>query len=192
MSIATPPSFHAVKYTATACCFRSNRDTECYSSGKFAGKDSTTTPLTLICTLSVPADVLFHPNEIELAPSNVAKRDTENYTVKNTHVCCAVYVKSTVMSETVHVMPSGNCEVEMTLLLERQMKNIWTGVFVPMEHRQTTTDLSAISTEALSQYQTVFFWHTECYFQLLNVVAFQSTLRAATVPVVTLTNSWQT
>lgn len=53
--------------------------TESYSSGKFAGKDSTTTSLTLICTLSVPADVLFHPNEIELAPSNVAQRDTENY-----------------------------------------------------------------------------------------------------------------
>lgn len=92
--------------------------------------------------------------------------DTENYTVKNTHVCCAVYVKSMVMSETAHVMPSGNCEVEMTLLLERQMKNIWTGVFVPTEHRQTTTDLSAKSTEALSQYQTVFFWHTECYLVL--------------------------
>ena len=66
-----------------------------------------------------------------------------------------------VMSETVHVMPLGNCEVEMTLLLERQMKNIWIGVFVPMEHRQTTVDLSAISTEALFQYQIVFFWHTE-------------------------------
>ncbi len=90
--------------------------------------------------------------------------DTENYTVKNTHVCCAVYVKSTVMSETVHVMPSGNCEVEMTLLLERQMKNIWVGVSAPTEHRQTTTDLSAISTEALSQYQIVFFWHTESPF----------------------------
>lgn len=51
----------------------------------------------------------------------------------------------------------------MTLLLERQMKNIWVGVSVPMEHRQTTTDLSAISTEALFQYQIVFFWHTECY-----------------------------
>ena len=49
----------------------------------------------------------------------------------------------------------------MTLLLERQMKNIWVGVSVPMEHRQTTTDLSAISTEALFQYQIVFFWHTE-------------------------------
>ena len=49
----------------------------------------------------------------------------------------------------------------MTLLLERQMKNIWIGVFVPMEHRQTTVDLSAISTEALFQYQIVFFWHTE-------------------------------
>lgn len=115
MSKETPPSVHALKLTATACCFRS-------------------------------------------------KRDTENYIVKNTHVCCAVYVKSTVMSETVHVMPSGNCEVEMTLLPERQMKNIWVGVFVPMEHRQTTTDLSAISTEALSQYQIVFFWHTECYY----------------------------
>lgn len=98
-------------------------------------------------------------------------RDTENYTVKNTHVCCAVYVKLTVMSETVHVMPSGNCEVEMTLLLERQMKNIWVGVFVPMEHRQTTTDLSAISTEALSQYQIVFFWHTENYPGILPSVA---------------------
>ena len=32
-----------------------------------------------------------------------------------------------------------------------------------METRQTTTDLSAMSTEALSQYQTVLFWHTECY-----------------------------
>lgn len=89
--------------------------------------------------------------------------DMENYTVKNTHVCCLVYEKSTVMSETVHVMPSGNCEDEMTLLLERQMKNIWTGVSVPTEHRQTTTGLSAISTEALSQYQTDLFWHTECY-----------------------------
>lgn len=68
-----------------------------------------------------------------------------------------------VMSETVHVMPSGNCEVEMTLLPERQMKNIWTGVSVPTEHRQTTTDLSAISTEALFQYQIALFWHTECY-----------------------------
>lgn len=94
---------------------------------------------------------------------NVFNGDTENYIVKNTHVCCAVYVKSTVMSETVHVMPSGNCEVEMTLLLERQMKNIWVGVFVPMEHRQTTADLSAISTEALSQYQIIFFWHTESH-----------------------------
>ena len=88
-------------------------------------------------------------------------RDTENYTVKNTHDCCAVYVKSMVVSETVHVMSLGNFEVEMTLLLERQMKNIWTGVFVPTEHRQTTMDLSAISTEALSQYQTDLFWHTE-------------------------------
>ena len=93
---------------------------------------------------------------------NVFNGDTENYTVKNTHVCCAVYVKLMVMSETLHVMPSGNCEVEITLLLERQTKNIWTGVRVPAEHRQTTTDLSAISTEALSQYQTVLFWHTEC------------------------------
>lgn len=93
---------------------------------------------------------------------------TENYTVKNTHVCCAVCVKSTVMSETVHVMPSGNCEVEMTLLLERQMKNIWTGVSVPTEHRQTTTDLSAISTEALSQYQTDLFLHTECYLSKIH------------------------
>lgn len=88
---------------------------------------------------------------------------TENYIIKNTHVCCAEYAKSTIISETVYVIPSGNCEVEMMLLPERQMKNIWTGVFVPMEHRQTTMDLSAISTEALSQYQTVFFWHTECY-----------------------------
>ena len=93
------------------------------------------------------------------------ERDTENYIIKNTHVCCAEYAKSTIISETVYVIPSGNCEVEMMLLPERQMKNIWTGVFVPMEHRQTTMDLSAISTEALSQYQTVFFWHTECYPQ---------------------------
>lgn len=56
----------------------------------------------------------------------------------------------------------------MTLLLERQMKNILTGVCVPMEHRQTTVDLSAISTEALSQYQTVLFWHTENYSSFLN------------------------
>lgn len=98
--------------------------------------------------------------------ANVLNGDTENYTVKNTHVCCAAYVKSMVTSETVHVMPSGNCEVEMTLRLERQMKNILTGVSVPTEHRQTTTDLSAISTEALFQYQTVLFWHTECYFVL--------------------------
>lgn len=100
-------------------------------------------------------------------PSDIAEfgtfRDTENYIIKNTHVCCAEYAKSTIISETVYVIPSGNCEVEMMLLPERQMKNIWTGVFVPMEHRQTTMDLSAISTEALSQYQTVFFWHTECY-----------------------------
>ena len=88
-------------------------------------------------------------------------RDTENYTVKNTHDCCAVYVKSMVVSETVHVMSLGNCEVEMTLLFERQMKNTWTGLFVPMEHRQTTTDLSAISTEASFWYQIVLFWHTE-------------------------------
>lgn len=111
-------------------------------------------------------------------------RDTEDYTVKNTHVCCAVYVKSTVMSETVHVMPSGNCEVEMTLLLERQMKNIWVGVFVPMAHRQTTTDLSAISTEALSQYQTVFFWHTECsyYFVLMLQMTFSVLLSYREIP----------
>lgn len=49
----------------------------------------------------------------------------------------------------------------MTLLPERQMKNIWIGVSVPTEHKQTTTDLSAISTEALFQYQTVLFWHTD-------------------------------
>lgn len=98
--------------------------------------------------------------------------DTENYIVKNTHVCCAVYAKSTVLSETVRVMPSGNCEVEMTLLLERQTKNIWIGACSPMEHRQTTTDLSAISTEALSQYQTVFFWHTENYPGIPPSVAF--------------------
>lgn len=30
MSIDAPPSFHTEKYTAAACCFRSNRDTECY------------------------------------------------------------------------------------------------------------------------------------------------------------------
>lgn len=96
------------------------------------------------------------------SPQKAGTRDTENYIIKNTHVCCAEYAKSTIISETVYVIPSGNCEVEMMLLPERQMKNIWTGVFVPMEHRQTTMDLSAISTEALSQYQTVFFWHTEC------------------------------
>ena len=100
---------------------------------------------------------------MSLTPS-AYNRDTENYIVKNTHVCCAVHAKSTVLSETVHVMPSGNCEVKITLLLERQMKNIWTGVCSLMEHRQTTTDLSAISTEALSQYQIVFFWHTECSY----------------------------
>ena len=33
---------------------------------------------------------------------------------------------------------------------------------------------------------------TECYFQLLNVVTFQSALRTVTVPVSILTNSWQT
>ena len=98
--------------------------------------------------------------------ANVFNGDTENYIIKNTHVCCAEYAKSTIISETVYVIPSGNCEVEMMLLPERQMKNIWTGVFVPMEHRQTTMDLSAISTEALSQYQTVFFWHTECYLMV--------------------------
>lgn len=98
-----------------------------------------------------------------------ATRDTENYTDKNTHVCCAVYVKSMVMSETVHVMPSGNCEVEMALLLERQTKNIWTGVCALTEHRQTTTDLSAISTEALFQYQIVLFWHTESPFHCRRV-----------------------
>lgn len=163
MSIDAPSSFHTEKYTAAACCFRSNRDTECYSSGKSAFRDNTSVPLTLTCKRFSSVFNVAQANEIESAPalSNVVQRDTENYTVKNTHVCCAVYVKSTVMSETAHVMPLGNCEVEMTLLLERQMKNIWVGVFVPMEHRQTTTDLSAISTEALSQYQTVFFWHTE-------------------------------
>lgn len=30
MSIDAPPSFHTEKYTVVACCFRSNRDTECY------------------------------------------------------------------------------------------------------------------------------------------------------------------
>lgn len=95
---------------------------------------------------------------------------TENYIIKNTHVCCAEYAKSTIISETVYVIPSGNCEVEMMLLPERQMKNIWTGVFVPMEHRQTTMDLSAISTEALSQYQTVFFWHTECSYTFAPIL----------------------
>lgn len=73
-----------------------------------------------------------------------------------------------VMSETVHVIPSGSREVDMTLLLDRQIKNIWTGVPSPMEHRQTTTDLSAISTEALSQYQTVSFWHTENYLAIFQ------------------------
>lgn len=29
MSIDAPPSFHTEKYTAVACCFRPNRDTEC-------------------------------------------------------------------------------------------------------------------------------------------------------------------
>ena len=104
-------------------------------------------------------------------------RDTENYTVKNTHVCWSVYVKLMVMLETVHVIPSGSCEVDMTLLLDRQMKNVWTGVPLPMEHRPTTTDLSAMSTEALSQYQTVFFWHTENYrnrsaTQVLSILTF--------------------
>ena len=73
-----------------------------------------------------------------------------------------MYVKLIVISETAHVIPSGSCEVDMTLLPERQMKNVWTGTLSPMEHRQTTVDLSAMSTEALSQYQTVCFWHTEC------------------------------
>lgn len=137
--------------------------TECYSSGKSAVRDNTSTSLTLTCKRFAPVLNVAQANEIESAPalSNVVQRDTENYTVKNTHVCCVVYVKSMVMSETAHVMPSGNREVEMTLRLERQMKNIWTGVSVPTEHRQTTTELSAISTEALFQYQTVLFWHTE-------------------------------
>lgn len=123
-----------------------------------------------------------------MSPQKLGTRDTENYIVKNTHVCCVVYVKSTVMSETVHVMPSGNCEVEMTLLLERQMKNIWVGVFVPMEHRQTTTDLSAISTEALSQYQTVFFWHTENYTSTVHALSPLSVADIVSVPLSFLTS----
>lgn len=116
--------------------------------------------------------------EHSVVPTPVSSWHTENYTVKNTHVCCAAYVKSMVMSETVHVMPSGNCEVEMTLRLERQMKNICTGVSVPTEHRQTTTDLSAISTEALFQYQIVLFWHTECYLLIFQMVALSVKLQS--------------
>lgn len=59
-------------------------------------------------------------------------------------------------------------------------------VSTPVPNFQTKVSLPPAS-KAL-----VAFRDTECYFQLLNVVAFQSTLRAATVPVVTLTNSWQT
>lgn len=74
---------------------------------------------------SLPPAVTFCEMFADLIPVLVDTFwDTENYTVKNTHVCWLVYVKLIVMSETTHVMPSGSCEVDMTLLLERQMKNI--------------------------------------------------------------------
>ena len=59
-------------------------------------------------------------NVIEVAHHS---RDTECYTVRNTHDCSQVYVKEATGPDTSHVMPAGSFEVERTLVDEYQMKN---------------------------------------------------------------------
>ena len=51
-------------------------------------------------------------------------RDTECYTVRNTHDCSRVYVKEAIGPDTSSVIPSGSFEVERTLANEYQMKNV--------------------------------------------------------------------
>ena len=53
----------------------------------------------------------------------ISKRDTECYTVRNTHDCSQVYVKEATGPDTSSAMPAGSFEIEMTFDDEYQMKN---------------------------------------------------------------------
>ena len=60
---------------------------------------------------------------------------------------------------------------------------------IMMSATALVAELKAMLTVPLSLDMSWESRDTECYFQVLNVAAFQSALRAVTVPVGTLTNS---
>ena len=70
-------------FLTVAVTYFSQRDTECYSSGKSAFRDNTSVLLILTCKRFSPVLNVAQANEIESAPalSNVAQRDTECYLV---------------------------------------------------------------------------------------------------------------
>lgn len=103
------------------------------------------------------------------APSTTVNRDTECYTVRNTHDCSQVYVNEATEPDKSTVIPSGSFEVERVLDDEYQMKNVLTTVLEPTEHNPMTICLPVMSTETLLLYQTMFFWHTESHLHRRSI-----------------------
>lgn len=66
----------------------------------------------------------FSDTEHSVVPVPLSIWHTECYTVRNTHDCSQVYVKEATGPDTLHVMPAGSFEIEMTLVDEHQMKNV--------------------------------------------------------------------
>lgn len=90
--------------------------------------------------------------------------DTECYTYRNTQDFCTSLLNVMLAPLAVLVMPSGSLEHVTALDVDEfQIKNVSTAVVSSVEQWQMTICLSVMSIVASSQYQIVFFWHTENY-----------------------------